>query len=164
MHACYRRFEAFWRAALPAHRCNFYFQHFEKAVISVTLPSERAKYSAIVDRPKLQLPNGERIVIWTIVNVEVWDIARPMPRQVLVPPTGVTTLPDVPNWSWHEYGMRVGFWRFHALYERLKIRPSLSINARVCLDYPLASRKRPQGLRLGVHGPQFRSAADAHRT
>jgi allantoinase len=105
-------------------------------VILVTLPSERAKYSAIVDRPKLQLPNGERIVIWTIVNVEVWDIARSMPRQVLVPPTGVTTLPDVPNWSWHEYGMRVGFWRFHALYERLKIRPSLSINARVCLDYP----------------------------
>jgi hypothetical protein len=59
-----------------------------------------------------------------------------MPRQVLVPPTGVTTLPDVPNWSWHEYGMRVGFWRFHSLLERLNIRPSLSINARVCLDYP----------------------------
>ena len=109
---------------------------FQKAVLSMTLPSERAKYSAIVDRPKLQLPNGERVVIWTIVNVEVWDISRPMPRQVLVPPTGVTTLPDVPNWSWHEYGMRVGFWRFHALYERLKIRPSLSINARVCIDYP----------------------------
>jgi len=109
---------------------------FQKAVHHVTLPSERAKYSAIVDRPKLHLLNGERVVIWTIVNVEVWDIARPMPRQALVPPTGVTTLPDVPNWSWHEYGMRVGFWRFHALYERLKIRPSLSINARVCIDYP----------------------------
>ncbi len=45
-------------------------------------------------------------------------------------------LPDVPNWSWHEYGMRVGFWRFHALYERLKIQPSVSINGRVCIDYP----------------------------
>ncbi len=100
------------------------------------LPRERAKYSAIVDRPKLPLPNGARIIVWTIVNVEVWDISRPMPRQVLAPPTGVTTLPDVPNWTWHEYGMRVGFWRFHALYERLGIRPSLSINARVCLDYP----------------------------
>ena len=102
----------------------------------MTLPRDRARYSAIIDRPKLSLPHHERIVVWTIVNVEVWDISRPMPRQVLVPPTGVTTLPDVPNWSWHEYGMRVGFWRFHALYERLKIRPSLSINARVCIDYP----------------------------
>jgi allantoinase len=110
--------------------------NFLESGVPVTLPVERAKYSAIVDRPKLRLPGGERIIIWTIVNVEVWDIARPMPRQVLVPPTGVTTLPDVPNWSWHEYGMRVGFWRFHALYERLKIRPSLSINARVCIDYP----------------------------
>ena len=108
-----------------------------KQVVRVmTLPRDRAKYSAIIDRPKISLPNGERIVVWTIVNIETWDISRPMPRQVLVPPTGVTTLPDVPNWSWHEYGMRVGFWRFHALFERLKIKPSLSINAKVCLDYP----------------------------
>ena len=102
----------------------------------MTLPCERSKYSAIVDRPKLRLPDGERVIVWTVVNVEVWDIARPMPRQVLAPPTGVTTLPDVSNWSWHEYGMRVGFWRFHALYERLGIRPTLSINGRVCVDYP----------------------------
>ncbi len=84
----------------------------------------------------MKLPGGARIIVWTIVNREVWDIARPMARQVLSPPTGVTTLPDVPNWSWHEYGMRVGFWRFHALYERLGIRPTLAINARVCVDYP----------------------------
>ncbi len=54
---------------------------------------------------------------------------------VLAPPTGVTQLPDVPNWSWHEYGMRVGVWRFFDLYKRLKIRPTLAINARVCEDY-----------------------------
>jgi len=100
------------------------------------IPRDRLPYRAIVDRPKLRLPNGERIIVWTIVNLEVWDISRAMARQALPPPTGVTTLPDVPNWSWHEYGMRVGFWRFHALYERLKIRPTLAINARVCVDYP----------------------------
>ena len=100
------------------------------------IPRERIPYSAIVDRPKLRLPNGERVIVWTIVNLEVWDISRPMARQVLAPPAGVTLLPDVPNWTWHEYGMRVGFWRFHALYERLGIRPTLAINARVCVDYP----------------------------
>jgi peptidoglycan/xylan/chitin deacetylase (PgdA/CDA1 family) len=100
------------------------------------LPRERAEYSAIVDRPKLELPGGARVVVWSIVNLEVWDIARPMARQVLPPPTGVTQLPDVPNWSWHEYGMRVGFWRFHAMYERLGIKPTLALNARVCVDYP----------------------------
>ncbi len=102
----------------------------------MTIPRDRVKYSAIVDRPKLRLPAGKRIVVWTIVNLEVWDIAKPMARQVLPAPTGVSLLPDVPNWSWHEYGMRVGFWRFHALYQRLKIRPTVAINARVCADYP----------------------------
>jgi peptidoglycan/xylan/chitin deacetylase (PgdA/CDA1 family) len=104
------------------------------------LPRERAEYSAIVDRPKLELPGGARVVVWSIVNLEVWDIARPMARQVLPPPTGITQLPDVPNWTWHEYGMRVGFWRFHAMYERLKIKPTLALNARVCVDYPRVAR------------------------
>jgi allantoinase len=100
------------------------------------LPRERSPYSAIVDRPVMKLPGDARIIVWTIVNLEVWDIAKPMARQVIPAPTGAVLLPDVPNWSWHEYGMRVGFWRFHALYERLGIRPTLAINARVCVDYP----------------------------
>jgi allantoinase len=100
------------------------------------LPRERVAYSPIVERPPLALPNGARIAVWTIVNLEVWDISRPMARQVIPAPTGQVLLPDVPNWTWHEYGMRVGFWRFKALYDRLGIRPTLSINARVCLDYP----------------------------
>jgi allantoinase len=100
-----------------------------------TLPRERADYSAIVDRPPLKLPGGARLVFWTIVNLEVWDIGKPMARQVLPAPTGVPLLPDVPNWSWHEYGMRVGVWRFFDLFQRLGIKPTLSINARVCEDY-----------------------------
>jgi peptidoglycan/xylan/chitin deacetylase (PgdA/CDA1 family) len=100
------------------------------------IPAKRLRYSAIVDRPPLLLPNKARVVVWPVVNVEVWDIARPMPRQVLPPPTGVTLQPDVPHWGWHEYGNRVGFWRLKAILDELKIVPSLSVNARVCLDYP----------------------------
>jgi len=104
------------------------------------IPAKRLRYSAIVDRPPLTLPGKARVVVWPVVNVEVWDIGRPMPRQVLPPPTGVTQLPDVPHWGWHEYGMRVGFWRIKALLDELKIVPSLSINARVCLDYRPVAR------------------------
>src|SRR3569832_448157 len=105
------------------------------------LPRERAEYSAIVDRPPLKLPDGARVVFWSIVNLEVWDIGKPMARQVLPVPTGQPMLPDVPNWSWHEYGMRVGVWRFFDLFQRLKIRPTLSINARVCEDYQRAAQQ-----------------------
>jgi allantoinase len=103
-------------------------------------PEQRLPYSAIVDRTPLKLPRGVRMVVWPIVNVEVWDIGRPMPRQALPPPTGVTRLPDVPHWAWHEYGNRVGFWRLKAALDKLKITPSLSINARVCEDYPRIAR------------------------
>jgi allantoinase len=99
-------------------------------------PHERIPYSALIDRPKLKLPANGRIVVWTIVNLETWDIGGPLARQVLPPPMGQVLVPDVPNWSWHEYGMRVGFWRFHELYQRLGIKPTVAINARVCIDYP----------------------------
>ncbi len=117
------------------------------------LPRDRAPFSAIVDRPPLRLPDGARVAVWTIVNLEVWDIGRPMARQILPAPTGQPMLPDVPNWSWHEYGMRVGFWRFHKLYERLGIRPTLSINARVCDDYErVAAAARDSGWEFMGHG------------
>ncbi|MSQ55376.1 MAG: polysaccharide deacetylase [Betaproteobacteria bacterium] len=101
-----------------------------------TIPRERTPFSAIVDRPPLHLPGNARVAVWTIVNLEVWDIGKPMARQVLPAPTGVALQPDVPNWSWHEYGMRVGVWRFMDLFQRLRIQPTLSLNARVCEDYP----------------------------
>lgn len=116
------------------------------------LPSQRADYSAIVDRPPLTLPGGARMVVWTIVNLEVWDIGRPMARQVLPTPAGQSLLPDVANWSWHEYGMRVGVWRFYELYKRLGLRPTLSINARVCEDYPrVAAAARDAGWEFMGH-------------
>jgi peptidoglycan/xylan/chitin deacetylase (PgdA/CDA1 family) len=116
------------------------------------IPSERLPYSAIVDRAPLKLPRGVRLVVWPIVNVEVWDIGRAMPRQVLPPPTGVTMLPDLPHWAWHEYGMRVGFWRLKAALDRLKITPTLSVNARVCIDYPrVAQAARDAGWEFMGH-------------
>lgn len=105
------------------------------------LPRDRCDFSAIVDRPPLKLPGGARVVFWTIVNLEVWDISRPMARQVLPAPTGLPVLPDVPNWTWHEYGMRVGVWRFFDLFKRLGLRPTLSVNARVCEDYPRVAQE-----------------------
>ena len=99
------------------------------------LPRQRTDYTAIVDRPPLRLPGRARLVLWPIVNLEVWDISRPMPRQVLPAPTGASLLPDVPHWSWHEYGMRVGVWRFFDLFRARGIKPTLAINARVCEDY-----------------------------
>jgi len=99
-------------------------------------PRERITYSAIVDRPRLELPGSARMVVWPIVNVENWDIQGPMPRAVLPPPMGNPLIPDLPNWAWHEYGMRVGFWRIYDMLREFKIIPTLAINGTVCDVYP----------------------------
>jgi allantoinase len=112
----------------------------------VKLPRERVPYSAIVDRPKLALPGGARVAVWTIVNVEEWAIERNMPRTVLPPPYGQPLLPDLPNWAWHEYGMRVGFWRFLDALNRFDLKATLALNASVIKSYP---RVAEAGLKAG---------------
>ena len=103
-------------------------------------PEQRLEYSPIANRPPLRLPGGARMVVWTIVNVEEWDIDRPMPRTVLTPPAGGSPMPDIPNWAWHEYGNRVGFWRMLEVLDELKVRASLAINGTAIGRYQPISR------------------------
>ena len=114
---------------------------------------DRIPYSAIVDRPKLPLPEGARMVVWTIINVEEWSNAGPMPRTVLPPPMGVPLLPDLPNWAWHEYGMRVGFWRLHEMFARQGVIPTMAVNGIVCENYPrIAGAALDAGWEFMGHG------------
>ena len=100
------------------------------------LPRDRFDYSPLSARPAWKLPKGARVAVWTIVNIEEWDIEKAMARQYLPAPQGVATAPDVPNWAWHDYGMRVGFWRLLEALQQRKLRATTSINAAVCHSYP----------------------------
>ncbi len=103
-------------------------------------PWERIPFQPITERAKLRLPDNARIAVWTIVNVEHWLPDGALPRSVLPPPMGMPLWPDVPNWAWHEYGMRVGFWRFlDALTER-RIPASFAVNGSACQVYEKACR------------------------
>ncbi len=116
-------------------------------------PSQRAPYSAIVDRPPLRLPEGKRLAVWTIVNAEHWHDGGAMPRAVLPPPMGQPLLPDIPNWSWHEYGMRVGFWRFVDVLSEHGITPTFAVNGSVCRHYPrIADEANRLGWEFMGHG------------
>jgi peptidoglycan/xylan/chitin deacetylase (PgdA/CDA1 family) len=100
------------------------------------LPGDRIAYSPIVERLPLRLPGGARMAVWVIVNVEEWDPTQPMPRTVLTPPAGGSPMPDVPNWAWHEYGNRVGFWRFVQVFDEFKIPGVIAINGSALAAYP----------------------------
>jgi allantoinase len=104
------------------------------------LPTERITYDPIVGRKKQTLPDGARMAVWVIVNVEEWDIQKTMPRTVLTPPAGGSPMPDIPNWAWHEYGNRVGFWRLLETLDNLKITAALAINGTAIKAYEPISR------------------------
>ncbi|HIC24451.1 MAG TPA: polysaccharide deacetylase [Gammaproteobacteria bacterium] len=115
-------------------------------------PGDRLPYSGIDERKPLKLPGGARMIIWPVLALEVWDITRPMARMVIPPPQGIPMIPDAPNWSWHEYGMRVGFWRVKRMLDELGVRPTVTLNARTCLEYPrVAKACLDNGWELNAH-------------
>lgn len=97
---------------------------------------QRVPYLPITQRPPLALPGGAHVAVWTIVNVENWEPGGPMPRAVLPPPMGQPLLPDLPNWAWHEYGMRVGIWRFFEVLAKRGLKASFALNGSVTTEYP----------------------------
>src|SRR5687768_5866927 len=115
-------------------------------------PLDRIAYSPITTRKPLRLPGGARMVVWTIVNVEEWDIDQPMPPTVLTPPAGGSPMPDIPNWAWHEYGNRVGFWRFIETLDSLKVKAALAINGTAVRAYePIAHAALERGWEFMGH-------------
>lgn len=101
---------------------------------------DRLSYQRMGNRPEFRLPNGARIAVWTIVNVENWQPEHAQPRTVLPPPMGVPLLPDIPNWCWHEYGMRCGFWRFLEVLQQRKLKATFAVNGSACEVYDEACR------------------------
>ena len=99
---------------------------------------ERLNYNPTIERKKLLIDKTTKLIVWVIVNIEVWDPTTPQPRNVLPPPMNTPMLPDLPNWAWHEYGMRVGYWRFMNSLKSRKIIPTLALNGLVTDYYPQA--------------------------
>lgn len=120
----------------------------------MTRPEQRFEFSAITKRPRWELPNGARVAVYTVVYIEEWDIEKPVAREYVPSPAGVVTVPNVPNWAWHEYGMRVGIWRMIEALEKRGIVANAALNARVCLGAgePVARALRECGWPFMGHG------------
>src|SRR6266566_1904013 len=86
--------------------------------------------------PAAPVPEGIRLVVWPLLVLEEWDLSRPTGAHGDPAAPGSAAIADLPNWSWHEYGMRVGFWRLKKMLERLGVSPTVTLNAKVCETYP----------------------------
>ena len=98
------------------------------------LPPYRVDYSPIIDRPPIKWPNGARVALWIAPNVEHYEylpefdgLRDPWPRM---------PYPDAREYSYCDYGNRVGFWRMLEPLDKHNIRCTVSLNLAVFEHYP----------------------------
>jgi allantoinase len=128
------------------------------------MSNPRIPYMMASDRPSLAPPNGKPIIVHLVVNVENWLFDNAMPRKILTAPHGLEQVPDVPNYSWAEYGMRCGMPRLLNCFVERGLPASVSLNAGVIEAYPtLAAAMRDADWEFighGVHQKSIQGEAD----
>lgn len=109
----------------------------------------RYDFSVIDERPDYSWPGGKRLAICAVTNLEVyayrkgegWDPAKLGEPQ------------NQRNYSWRDYGNRVGIWRLFKLFEELGIPAAHNVNSLLYEDHPqIFERIRKRGDEIVAHG------------
>jgi len=100
------------------------------------MPNPRISYQMSNDRKLISPPSGRPLIVHMVVNVENWRFDQAMPRKIITAPHGAESVPDIPNYSWAEYGMRSGMPRILDLFKTRHIPASTAVNAGVIEAYP----------------------------
>jgi peptidoglycan/xylan/chitin deacetylase (PgdA/CDA1 family) len=95
-------------------------------------------YSPIHRRPPLRWPDGHQVALIVTINLETWDLTKDTERShyaggpPILPDALPGNVPDFPNYTWREYGQRVGLWRMVDLLDELGVKASCTINGATC--------------------------------
>jgi allantoinase len=100
------------------------------------MTNPRIPYQMSSERKSIAPPSGKPLIVHMVVNVEHWRFDHAMPRKIITAPHGAESVPDIPNYSWAEYGMRTGMPRILDLFRSRGVSASTSINAGVIEAYP----------------------------
>ena len=116
----------------------------------LTLPKHnRYEYSTIEERTDYSWPGGKRLAFCVTTNIEVyayrrgtgWDPAKKGEPQ------------QQRNYSWRDYGNRVGIWRLFDLFEQLNLPTAHNINSLLYEYHPqICERIRKRGDEVVGHG------------
>jgi len=98
----------------------------------------RFEYESILKRgpPEgLSWPGGQKLAVYVALNLEHFEFGQGL-GGVLVPGENSLHSPDVLNYSWREYGNRVGAWRLLELFDDLKMPCSALVNGAITQHCP----------------------------
>jgi allantoinase len=109
----------------------------------------RYPYWPITKAPPFRWPQGEGLAVYVALNLEVYGFGEGMLDE-LVPESPA---PDVLNYSWLDYGNRVGAWRILELCQSLELPLTVLVNSRIYEFCPeLIAAFRAAGCEITAHG------------
>lgn len=91
-------------------------------------------YSPLPHRPALRWPNGARVALWVVPNIEHYEY---QPKYVRTrDPWPRSPHPDILGYTVRDYGNRVGLWRMFQMTDDLQIPCTVSLSMTVIQHYP----------------------------
>jgi peptidoglycan/xylan/chitin deacetylase (PgdA/CDA1 family) len=97
-------------------------------------------YSAITHRGPLKWPDQAKVALIVSLNLEHWDMVKETDKPyyaggpAILPNTLPGNVPDFPNYTWREYGQRVGIWRLFDVFDEAGVPAGCTINAKTALE------------------------------
>lgn len=109
----------------------------------------RYDYSPITERADYDWPDGKRLAVYFGLNIEHFSFGEGLGHT----PTNPGTQPDVRNFSWRDYGLRVGIWRVFDLFDSLGLPMCHLMNTSI-YDYApqIPAKIRDRGDEFVGHG------------
>ena len=104
-------------------------------------PPSSYPFIPLPDRPPVRFPNGAHVALIFTINIEYWEPFRQGQKEPLFP-GGPATIPhsmpgdvlDTANWTWREYGQRVGVWRLMEVFDAAGVAPSCTCNGAILVE------------------------------
>jgi peptidoglycan/xylan/chitin deacetylase (PgdA/CDA1 family) len=113
--------------------------------------ANRYEDSFIFERKSFAWPDNKTLAVWIAPNVEVWHYDSPAGTGVS--PNVRNIVPDVINYGWREYGIRVGLWRIADVLDAAGIKASVALNSAICETFPKAvDEMKKRGWEFMGHG------------
>jgi allantoinase len=113
--------------------------------------ADRYEDSFIFERKPFKWPGNKTLAVWVVPNIEVWHYDSPAGTGVS--PNVRNIVPDVINYAWREYGMRVGLWRVADTLDAAGIKATVALNSAVAEAHPKALQEmKKRGWEFMGHG------------
>ena len=115
-------------------------------------------HSSMPFRGPLKWPNDAKVALIITANLEYWDLVKDTDKPYyaggppILPDLLPGNVPDFPNFTWREYGQRVGIWRLFKAFDDAGVPLSCTMNAKTALEIPeLIEAVKSRGWEMLAH-------------